>query len=230
MKEMHISEFLKEFSAEDLIKKGILRGRTKLLQNTSVDSLIKLMTKMGVSRLVAPEREWFLGVDGSFQNPLATETQSGKSVFDYQNTSINPHYLGYAGSDSAPIQDEPSGLKFGLERDLQKALRTNIQQLERGLRIVDGGVEKTVEAGRIDITAEDADGYMVIVELKAGTADLGSIAQLLSYIGSVSDDSSRLVRGILVANDFHPRLIIAAKAVPNIKLIAYSIHFSFEER
>ena len=46
---------------------------------------------------------------------------------------------------------------FGLERDLQLALRSNsnIEQLEHGLRITDGGKEQTVESGRIDIAAED---------------------------------------------------------------------------
>ncbi|HUQ69851.1 MAG TPA: helix-turn-helix domain-containing protein, partial [Planctomycetaceae bacterium] len=41
---------------------------------------------------------------------------------------------------------------FGLERDLQLALRTNIGQLEAGLQIIDGGKERITEAGRIDIT------------------------------------------------------------------------------
>lgn len=41
---------------------------------------------------------------------------------------------------------------FGLERDLQRALRNNIEQLERGLKIIDGGKERKVESGFIDIT------------------------------------------------------------------------------
>ena len=56
---------------------------------------------------------------------------------------------------------------FGLERDLQKALRANIGQLETGLKIVDGGTEKNVPAGRIDITAEDPGGTTVVIEVRA---------------------------------------------------------------
>ena len=57
---------------------------------------------------------------------------------------------------------------------MQKALRANIQQLELGLEIVDGGAERTVDAGRIDITAEDTNGRLVVIELKAGRAELAS--------------------------------------------------------
>jgi hypothetical protein len=49
---------------------------------------------------------------------------------------------------------------FGLERDLQMALRQNIEQLEPGLTITDGAREQTVASGRIDITAQDRDGEL----------------------------------------------------------------------
>jgi RecB family endonuclease NucS len=59
--------------------------------------------------------------------------------------------------------------EFGLERDLQLALRSNINQLEAGLTISDGGKEQIVESGRIDITAKDRDGATVVIELKGGS-------------------------------------------------------------
>ena len=195
------------------------------------------MAGQDVTRLEASEREWFLTSDGEFQNPLSTEEKSGGvgelvnrgNVFNEQNTSINPYYGRGAGPE-LDSEDDSDELRFGLERDLQEALRASIQQLEPGLRIIDGGVERTVEAGRIDITAEDAEGCLVVIELKAGRAELASIGQLLSYMGSANSDSNRSVRGILVANDFHPRLVVAARAVPNLALIAYSFQFSFSER
>jgi hypothetical protein len=55
---------------------------------------------------------------------------------------------------------ETEELTFGLERDLQKTLRANIAQLEGGLTIIDGGIEKSTEAGKIDITARDAKGRL----------------------------------------------------------------------
>lgn len=59
---------------------------------------------------------------------------------------------------------------FGFERDLQIALISNIKQLEQGLKIIDEGKELTTDAGRIDITAEDQPGAIVVIELKAANA------------------------------------------------------------
>jgi RecB family endonuclease NucS len=118
---------------------------------------------------------------------------------------------------------------FGLERDLQVALRSNIQQLDQGLTIIDGGRERSTEAGRIDITAKDQQGTIVIIELKAGTAQPDAVTQILSYMGATSDKENIAVRGILVAGDFHPRVIFAARAVPNLELRKYSFRFTFGE-
>ncbi len=60
---------------------------------------------------------------------------------------------------------------FGLERDLQMALRASIQQLEPDLSVADGGEEHCVPSGRIDIFARDKAGKLVAIELRAGTVD-----------------------------------------------------------
>jgi len=117
---------------------------------------------------------------------------------------------------------------FGLERDLQIALRSNIEQLEQGLKITDEGKELTTEAGRIDITAEDQQNTIVVIELKAGAATPDCIAQVLSYMGAIGETEQKSVRGILVAGDFPPRVVFAARAVPNLQLKKYSFRFSFE--
>jgi transposase-like protein len=122
---------------------------------------------------------------------------------------------------------EAAETTFGLERDLQKALRANIDQLERGLRIVDGGKERSTDAGRIDITAQDEAGRMVVIELKAGVAPPEALTQLLAYIGATANETVA-VRGILVAEDFHPRVKFGARAVPNVQLRRYRYQFAFE--
>ncbi|MFP4142862.1 MAG: endonuclease NucS domain-containing protein [Thermoplasmata archaeon] len=134
----------------------------------------------------------------------------------------------YSSSDTEEMIDALE-TTFGLERDLQKALRHNIDQLEEGLKIIDDGKEMTTEAGRIDITAKDEDDNIVVVELKAGTASPDSVAQILSYMSTLHEEKERTTRGILVAGDFSDRVIYASKVVPNLTLKQYSFNFNFEE-
>lgn len=124
--------------------------------------------------------------------------------------------------------EEAEEITFGLERDLQSALRVNIEKLEAGLKIIDEGKERSTQAGRIDITAEDSYGNIVIIELKAGTASPEVVAQILAYMGAISEAEKKPVRGILIAGDFHKRVILASRAVSTLELKKYSFQFKFE--
>lgn len=140
----------------------------------------------------------------------------------------------YLGSPAGPLSEtdveeieDAADLKFGLERDMQAALRRSIDQLDPALRIVDEGKERRVEAGFIDILAADDHGSLVVIELKSGEAPETAITQLLSYIGSLRDeDPSKSVRGILIARNFSTRVRLAARAA-GIQLVAYGFSFSF---
>lgn len=118
--------------------------------------------------------------------------------------------------------------KFSIERDLQNALRKHIDQLEHGLKITDGGKEKIVESGRIDITAEDKKGNTVVIELKAGEADHKAVGQVLAYMGDLSSDKE-VTRGILVAGEFSQKAIAAAHVINNLQLKKYGFNFTFED-
>jgi hypothetical protein len=117
--------------------------------------------------------------------------------------------------------------KFGLERDLQTALRRNIGQLLPGGQVADGGRERTVSSGRVDIVARDERGSTVVIELKAGEADRDALGQILSYMGDLMDEEEQ-VRGILGAQSFTARAISAARKVPDVQLIQYGFQFTFE--
>ena len=126
--------------------------------------------------------------------------------------------------------DDEARERIGLERDLQKALRREIEQLEPGLAIIDDGVERAVSSGYIDITARDAEGKVVVIELKAGTADRTAIGQVLSYMGDVAEEErGQTVRGILVAHTFDGKAKAAARMVPNLMLRSYAVRFSFAD-
>ena len=135
-------------------------------------------------------------------------------------------------TDDIPIVDTPEPelqpQTIGLEKDMQAAIRQNIEQIEPGLRITDGGRERSVETGFIDITAEDSDNTPVVIELKTGVAGQRAVAQILSYIGSVMDEEGTdQVRGILIASEFDRKARAAAKVVPNLILMRYEFSFQF---
>ena len=137
-----------------------------------------------------------------------------------------------ASSEGGSLSDptESNGQLFGLERDLQSALREEIGQLENRLHVIDDGKERSVASGRIDITAKDAEGSIVVIELKAGTARGKDVGQVAGYMGDiVEEESGKNVRGILVAADFDQRAKSAAKVIPGLSLRAYSFNFGFTE-
>ena len=148
--------------------------------------------------------------------------------------ALNERLLGDESANEEIVEDaelevdDVLDVTFGLEQDLQRALRDNIGQLEPGLRITDGGKEQVTGAGRIDISAEDQAGARVLVELKAIKAPPEALTQLLGYMGALSGQDDRKIRGILVAPDFHERVIFAARATPNVQLRRYRFRFTFE--
>jgi hypothetical protein len=138
-------------------------------------------------------------------------------------TLENPSPKGLAPS----IEDDFIQQSFSLERDMQAALRRNIKSLDSSLRIIDGGDERAVNSGLIDITCEN-DEALVVVELKAGKADSRAIGQILGYMGDLyEEEGGKPVRGILVAHDFDRRIKAAARVVPTLTLKKYSIEFRF---
>jgi RecB family endonuclease NucS len=90
--------------------------------------------------------------------------------------------------------EQAQEITFGLEKDLQHALRQNIESLERGLKIIDGGKERHTEAGFIDITAKDKQERIVVIELKAPIGKPEVIAQTLAYMEAVHAAEKKEVR------------------------------------
>ncbi len=122
--------------------------------------------------------------------------------------------------------------RLSLEADLQESLRQNLSQLNPDLTVADDGSERSVATGRIDILARDSSGDYWVIELKAGTANEGAIAQLMAYMNALAEEEEidiGNIRGLLVAQDFNNKVRHSARMVPTITLKKYGITFSFED-
>ena len=208
----------------DLAMKEVLRLATESPKQYSKQALVKKLRGQYSSEMVRAAYAALRGM-GKIAAAHRVEGKDGKRGY----YTIVP----LTGSDATiltetDVQDSME-TTFGLERDLQSALRANISQLEKELKITDSGKERGVPSGKIDILAATSDGTYVVVELKAGTADGTAIGQILAYMGDLAGEAKGKVRGILLAGDFSTKAISASKAVPNVELRKYGFKFSFQK-
>lgn len=129
--------------------------------------------------------------------------------------------------DPPEINNQVEGSFFRLEREMQLAVRSQLDQLESGLREDDGGSEIVTATGRPDIVARDKTGKLVAIELKAGLCPAGALEQVLGYAQSLTDEKGESVRAILIASEFPDRIKAAAKRVPDLVLYRYRFEMRF---
>jgi len=133
--------------------------------------------------------------------------------------------------DEAEIE-ETIEASLSLEKDLHSYLAARVEKIEAGLSIVENGVEFQIDAGRIDILAKDRDNNLVVIELKAGKAKDNALGQIIGYMGcmtTIEKFQDIPIRGILIASGFEQRVVYAAKALSNLKLVRYHLYFDFQE-
>lgn len=77
---------------------------------------------------------------------------------------------------------------ISFERDVEEHLIRNLGTLEKGLRSVERQV--VIDAGRVDILAQDANGCRVVIKLKVGEVRDAAVGQIARYLGwyARSDD------------------------------------------
>ncbi len=109
------------------------------------------------------------------------------------------------------------------EKELKKLLRGQLEKVEPGLVADDGGRERAVATGRIDITARDAQGHYVVIELKVGPCPVGAIEQVLGYSSDLEEETGTRCRAVLVASEFSDRQRAAAKRIQDINLLTYRV-------
>jgi RecB family endonuclease NucS len=115
----------------------------------------------------------------------------------------------------------PEARLFRYERELQTAIRGQLDLVEPGLVEADGGRERSVATGKIDIVAIDQAGHYVVIELKAGPCPHGALEQVLAYSTNLEAETGTPCRAILVASCFSERIRAAAKRARDISLVTY---------
>lgn len=96
----------------------------------------------------------------------------------------------YLGSDTKDIE------LAGYEEDMRQMIMNNPELIEKGFRPT--AKEYQTPQGFIDIYGKDANGKIVIIELKSRKAGINAVKQLKRYINCFLDNKE-FVRGILVA-------------------------------
>jgi len=86
---------------------------------------------------------------------------------------------------------------YASEKDMQDAILVEPSLLEEGFKPISS--ERPVDPGFIDIIGIDKDNVLTIVEIKRKPATKDAVLQLQKYMDVYASDSSRRVRGILVA-------------------------------
>lgn len=153
--------------------------------------------------------------------------KAGRAVFTLDESIETGELAAAVVDESTPqVLTEYVESSLSLERDLEDQIVSHLDVLEPGLTLVSR--QETSDVGRLDLLARDADGRMVIIELKAGEAKDSSIGQIARYIGWYAQKEGQPPRAILVASGFSEPVRWAAKAIPGLKLVTYRVQFVFE--
>jgi len=126
---------------------------------------------------------------------------------------------------------------ISVEKDLRKYIVANLDSIEEGLMLYEkegkSGEEYPIETGkmRIDILALDKEKKHVVIELKAGTANIDTFGQISAYMGWINQSFTKKekVRGIIVANNFDEKIKYAVSLIPDIALKQYELKFNFRD-
>lgn len=156
--------------------------------------------------------------------------RDGTSVVEDRQASL----FGEKGLEDMESEQISSEAMISFERNLEEYILRNLNQIEDGLRLYSEkgirGRQLNTDVGRIDILAMDENDNLVVIELKAGTANYPVVGQILGYISWVRQNiaKDRKVRGIIIADDFDKKLKYASSETANVSLKTYEVNFTFK--
>lgn len=137
--------------------------------------------------------------------------------------------------EETTVEPSSAGGEFAYEADLRNYLSKNLSKLELGLRVYDEegitGIEFPVGGRFIDILATDANGGLVVIELKVSRGYDRVVGQLMRYVAWIKKnlaESSQNVRGVIVAREISEDLLLACSMVPGVELFVYELSLSLK--
>lgn len=102
--------------------------------------------------------------------------------------------------------------------------------VEPGLQLYEdkgiAGIEFPVGGRFADILAVDAEGRLVVIELKVSRGYDRVIGQLLRYVSWISKhqaEEGQNVRGMIIAREISEDLRLACSSIPNVELFEYEL-------
>ena len=161
--------------------------------------------------------------------------QIDSSRFRLYDADVDPPPL-IQGTES-PDETEPeagddtvTGAEFAYERDLKHFLARNLFLIEPGLRLFEeeevSGLEFPVGGRFVDILAVDAQGNLVVIELKVSKGYDRVVGQLLRYMAWIEQNQAepdQQVRGIIIARTISEDLRLACSLVEGVSLFEYEL-------
>jgi hypothetical protein len=85
------------------------------------------------------------------------------------------------------------------------------------------------DIGSIDLLCEDRNGKLVVVETKKGRESDKVVGQILRYMGWVSKQMEKKVRGVIVVSEPDERLEYALHGTRDIALKFYKVRFELAD-
>jgi hypothetical protein len=118
--------------------------------------------------------------------------------------------------------DEGPSVALASDDDLARAVGPTLETL------FDGRVQQKVDLGRraAGFEAIDQAEYLTLIEVKAGTADESSVAELLERLQRYREFRGPHVRAILVAKDFTSSALDAVQVSDGLDLQSYQVVLS----
>ena len=134
---------------------------------------------------------------------IASEIREGSLLLSARKAKpkeeIKAHFYSVDGVHRYALDDPSDLVLVGSERELSGELMKDLSFLEEGLRPVKA--EVPLRKGTVDILGEDAQGRLVVIEVKRRKAEFDAVTQLERYMRQVEKMKGRQTRGILVAPD-----------------------------